>query len=290
MDLRAVDHAQRCRLLEAETARVASWLRSLATRDLDGPAIGDWSIREVIAHLVVVADFYAGNVERGAAGDCAPPPGRPPAGSMRGASAAAGVLAGATATATATSADPLGAFEQSAERLNVQLSGLSEDQLDLPGYHPGGLLPLNRFLLLRAKELCVHEWDMRAPNDASARISELGVAAVLQIIDENIASGSLRWAYRPDAGVAAPLHVAVELDDPVRWSAAFTVTADSVDMHDADEPPTSGPADATIAGDAEAFVRVVYGRLDPDTAAENGALTFDPPELAGRFGRWFTGI
>ncbi len=285
MVFRAVDHAQRCRLLEDETARVASWLRSRTTGELDAPAVGDWSIREVVAHLVVVADFYAGNVERGALGDSAAPPGRPPAGSMRGASAAAGVLAGAAATAAATSEDPLGAFEQSAKRLNAQLTGLNQDQLDLPGYHPGGLLPLNRFLLLRAKELCVHEWDMRAPNDASARISELGVAAVLRIIDENIASGSLRWAYLPDAGVAEPLHVGVELDDPVRWSAAFTVTADSIDMHNNARTP-----DATITGDAEAFVRVVYGRLDPDIAVENGALSFDPPDLAGRFGRWFNGI
>ncbi len=287
MDLRVVDHAERCRLLDDETDRVAAWLRSLTTAELDGPAVGDWSIRDVVAHLVVVAEFYAGNVERGAAGDPAPPPGRPAAGSMRGASAAAGVLAGAVAAAAATSEDPLGAFEDSARRLGARLAGLSEDQLDLPGYHPGGLLPLNRFLLLRAKELCVHEWDMRAPTDPAARISELGVAAVLQIIDENIASGSLRWAYRTDASVIEPLHVAVELDDPVPWRAHFTVTADSIEMH---ETSLTWIPNATITGGAEAFVRVVYGRLDPDIAISNGVLTFDPPELAGRFGQWFNGI
>ncbi len=272
---------------------MAAWLRCLSPTELDGPAVGDWTIRDVIAHLVVVADFYAGNIERGVAGDIEAPEGRPRAGSMRGAGAAAGVLAGATAVAASTADDPLGAFDRSAARLSTRLAGLTDEQLDLPGYHPGGLLPVNRFMLLRAKELCVHEWDVRAPSDPTSRISDLGVAAVLQIIDENIASGSLRWAYRPDPTVTSPLRVSVELDQPVAWRAMFTITDDSVDMDPPfpalDDQPTAG-VDATITGDAEAFVRVVYGRLDAGEAHSGGTLVFDPPELATRFGRWFTGI
>ncbi|MCC6435606.1 MAG: maleylpyruvate isomerase N-terminal domain-containing protein [Acidimicrobiales bacterium] len=290
MDLRAADHAERCRLLAAETARVGAWLRSLEPADLDGPAVGDWTRRDVVAHLVVVANFYAGNIERGAAGDVAAPEGRPPAGSMRGATAAAGVRSGAAAVAASTADDPLGAFDRSATRLGSRLADLSEEQLDLPGYHPGGLLPLNRFLFLRAKELCVHEWDLRAPTEPDARISDLGVAAVLQIIDENIASGSLRWAYRPDPTVEGPLHVAVSLDHPVRWRAGFTVTGDSVDMDPTGGQGPDAAVDATITGDAEVFVRVVYGRADPTVAHAEGTLVFDPPSLAARFGSWFTGI
>ena len=196
---------------------------------------------------MVVAKFYAGNIERGVAGDCAAPAGRPAAGSMSGAKAAAGVLAGATAVAASTVDDPIGAFERSAARLSAQFAALT-DALDLPGYHPGGLLPVNRFMLLRAKERCVHEWDMRAPTDPGARISELGVAAVLLIIDENIASGSLRWAYGADPAVVAPLRVAVTLDDPVPWRARFTVTSDSIELDGQVLDDSAGAVDATITG------------------------------------------
>lgn len=290
MDLLAAGHRERCRLLDAETERVASWLRSLAPSALDGPAVGEWTIREVIAHLVVVANFYAGNIERGVAGDCAAPPGRPAAGSMSGAKAAAGVLAGAAAVAASTVDDPIGAFERSAARLSAQLAALTDAQLDLPGYHPGGLLPVNRFMLLRAKEFCVHEWDMRAPTDPGACISELGVASVLHIIDENIASGSLRWAYGSDSRVVDPLRVAVTLDGPVSWQARLTVTADSIELDSPAPAGTPVAVDATITGRAESFVRFVYGRLDPTRAGAEGLLRFDPLSLADRMAGWFTGI
>lgn len=297
MDLTDDGHAERCRLLDAETARIGAWLRALDPAALDGPAVGDWTIRDVVAHLVGVSDFYARNIERGAAGDPSPPQGRPPAGSMRGALAAAGVRSGAATMAAATVEDPIGAFERSAAKLGARLRELTPAQLNLPGYHPGGLLPLNRFLLLRAKELCVHEWDMRAPTEPDARICDFGVAAVLHIIDENIASGSLRWAYQPDPDVRAPLRVAVSFDRPVTWRAAFTVTDDSVDMQPPGEPWRS-PPDATVTGDAEAFVRLVYGRLGaatgngagPGPVADADRIRFDPPSLGERFGRWFTGI
>jgi len=285
MDLLALSHLERCDLLDGETARVTAWLRSLDPGALDGPAIGDWTIRQVVAHLVGVAEFYAGNVERGAAGDIEPPKGRPPAGSMRGASAAAGVAAGAAALAEATAADPIGAFERSAAALAERLRSLGPDQLDLPGYHPGGLLPLNRFLLLRAKELCVHDWDLRAPTDPSARISDLGVAAVLLIIDERIASGSLRWAYQPDAAVDEPVRIHVRLDGGA-WDRVVTVDHDTVEI----EPETSGGAapSGRVSGEGEAFVRLVYGRAG--TSGTLAGLEVEPASLAPRLTRWFGGI
>jgi hypothetical protein len=47
---------------------------------------------------------------------------------------------------------------------------------------------------------------------------------------------------------------------------------------------------ATIRGDAEAFVRVVYGRLDPTSARADGVLEIEPASLADDLRRWFTGI
>ncbi|MEZ5237269.1 MAG: maleylpyruvate isomerase N-terminal domain-containing protein [Acidimicrobiales bacterium] len=290
MDLAQLDHAERCRLLDEETARVSAWLHGLGPAALDRPAHGDWPAREVIAHLVTVADFYAGNIERGVTGDHEAPPGRPAAGSMRGASTAPVVRKGAAAVAAATADDPLGAFDRSAARLSERLHALGPDQLDLPGYHPGGLLPLNRFLLLRAKELCVHEWDLRAPTDPAARISPFGVAAVLLIIDESIASGSLRWAYQPDPTVSAPLRVRASLDGAVRWQGRFTVTTDSIDMDPSGTLDDGAPADVTVEGDAEAFVRLVYGRLAPSPAGDVAGLRFDPAAVAPRAAGWFTGI
>ena len=84
--------AERLDVLTAESARLDRYVRSLSPEALGRPsACAEWQIQDVVAHLVGVAEFYAGTVVRGLAGEIAPPPGRAPAGASTGATAAEGI-------------------------------------------------------------------------------------------------------------------------------------------------------------------------------------------------------
>jgi uncharacterized protein (TIGR03083 family) len=70
-------------VLREETERITAYLADLPAEAWTQPTACDaWQVQDVVAHLVGVAEFYAGNVTRGLQGDTEPPAGRPPAGSI----------------------------------------------------------------------------------------------------------------------------------------------------------------------------------------------------------------
>src|SRR5262245_41378186 len=84
--------AERVQLLQAESERIKQYLHSLSPAALSqASACAQWQVQDVIAHLIGVAETYAGNLARGLQGDTAPPAGRLPAGQNNAASSAAGI-------------------------------------------------------------------------------------------------------------------------------------------------------------------------------------------------------
>ena len=70
--------AENVALLHAEAERITNYLTHLPAEAWTQPSTcGAWQVRDVVAHLVGVAEFYAGNITRGLEGDTAPPQGRP---------------------------------------------------------------------------------------------------------------------------------------------------------------------------------------------------------------------
>src|SRR5215471_7844499 len=73
--------ADRITLLQEESARIKQYLHTLPPDVWDRPsACTQWQVRDVVAHLVQVAEVYADHVARGIQGDHSPPPGGLPAG------------------------------------------------------------------------------------------------------------------------------------------------------------------------------------------------------------------
>jgi uncharacterized protein (TIGR03083 family) len=112
-----------------------------------------------------------------------------------------------------------------------------------------------RLLGMRLAESAVHTWDIRVMGDASAVIAP---DAVDDMIDH---LGDLaRWSGKADGG---PMEVEIVTTDPIRF---FRLSVgDSVQI----TPSTSEHATATLRMPAEAFVRLVYGRLDPEHTPES---------------------
>src|SRR5262245_28701397 len=198
--------AERLNVLTGESRRLQQYFEGLSTETWMKPsACTEWQVQDVVAHLVGVAEFYAGTVARGVQGDTAPPAGRPPAGAGTGASAAEGIAQRSIAARKTLGDRLLATFAATGDHLNRTLAGLALSDRQRPCYHPGGIVAAENFIELRLKELGVHEWDIRAALEADAHLSPATFPAILATISESIASGSLRWAFWAGPVPATPL-------------------------------------------------------------------------------------
>jgi uncharacterized protein (TIGR03083 family) len=102
---------------------------------------------------------------------------------------------------------------------------------------------------LRLGEHVLHTWDVEVPFDPAATLSSEAANAIL----DNLQFVAARAA-KPNGIVR---DITVRTSDPVR-TFTLALKGDSAEL---DETPLDGAVDLEIP--AEAFVRLVYGRLDP---------------------------
>ena len=275
-------------VLREETERITTYLADLLAESWTQPTACDaWQVRDVVAHLVGVAEFYAGNVTRGLQGDTAPPAGRPPAGSVTAAMSADGVAMRAIAEREKLGDRLLEQFRAANAHLIEVLGALNPDTQTVLCYHPGGMTQAQQFIDLRLKELAVHEWDLRSRLEPSVSLSTACLPAIIRLIDGSVASGSLRWGFRPGEPQAEPVRYRFEVTEPVPYQIDLIVTDDAVQQ----EIGTDASADVIFRCDTETFVLLVYGRLALDRALQDGRITAEGEGTrAGAFAQWFKGI
>jgi hypothetical protein len=117
---------------------------------------------------------------------------------------------------------------------------------------------------LRLNEHTFHTWDIAVMLDAAARLPEDATALVV----DNLALIA-RFTGRADGQART---IAVSTTDPGR-AVALRLKADGVEVGDGE---AGQPPDLELP--AEAFCRLVYGRLDPD---HTPAFTGDPALVSG---------
>ncbi len=261
--------AERVSIMRHEIDRLAARLSALSPDRLDQPAIGDWTVREVVAHMAVVPEFYTDGVVRGAAGDTGGAGHPTAAGTGRGEIAAEGIRKGAVALAR-KSDDVIGRFRRSAEALADALSG-DEADLGYPCFHPGGLVPANRFLVLFLKELGLHEWDMFEALEPPCVMSRWGADAAFQALEEEIASGSLRWVTDPGRSPGA-VTIRVTTTGAVVGERDLILEPDKTRLVAVDEGRT---VDGRLRVDAADFTLGCSGRLDLAAAVADGRAEGD---------------
>jgi uncharacterized protein (TIGR03083 family) len=244
-------------------------------------------VQDVVAHLIGVAEFYAGTIARGLQGETSTVGGRSPAGTGTGASAAEGIAQRSIAARKSLGEKLLATFAASSDHLNQTLAALTPAQRQQPCYHPGGIVAAENFIELRLKELGVHEWDIRAALEPEAHLSPASIPAILATISESIASGSLRWAFWSGPTPATPVRYRFVIAGPGPSKPDVLIDGQAIRM---DAAGAAAP-DVTFHCDTETYILLVYGRLNLDTALTSGRLRVaGDPQLATAFGQWFRGI
>jgi uncharacterized protein (TIGR03083 family) len=225
--------------------RLASVIGGLADDDFAEPSYDDdWNLGQVASHLGSGAEIFTLVVDAGLQGEPAPGGDRfSPIWEVWNAKSPAAQ----GRDAVTADAGFLAAVDDLSD--DVQASW----EMDLFGARRA----LDGLLQMRLGEHALHTWDIEVAGDPTAIVPDAEAALVL--------NGLGFLAGRASQGVAEPVTINVTTSAPNRQF-ILALTADGASLSATAEGAAEGAADATATLEipAEAFVRLIYGRLDPD--------------------------
>ena len=225
--------------LRASHDRFRSLVADLEASDLAGPSYdSEWTLADVASHIGSGAEIFALFLEAGLRG--VEPPGveamHPIWDTWNARSSVARrdeCLVSDDALVDAFEATT----EAEREKFRMGVFGMDLDLAGLAG--------------LRLSEAAVHTWDVAVALDPTATVDAEAVRLLLD--------GLAQTAARTAGPTSDPFTVLVLTSDP---DGAFLVSAG--DRLAIGAAATNTPADGTVTLPAEAYLRLVYGRLDPE--------------------------
>jgi uncharacterized protein (TIGR03083 family) len=226
----------------ASHQRLATIVGSLSPEEIAGPSYAtEWSVAQVLSHLGSGAQIFTLFLQAGLRGEPAPAP---------------------------TEFQPIwerwnakSAAEQAADALIAdreflqQLEAIEPDErqrwhLEMFGGDQG----LSDLLRLRVGEHALHTWDVAVTRDPKATVADDATVLLIDGLDQLVAR-----AGRP---TEQPWRVLISTESPVRQ---FQLDADTEGMTLRAVARSGGSeGDRTLSLPAEALIRLIYGRLDPD--------------------------
>ena len=258
-------------IVQTEADSLAQFLDTLSADDWRRPSACDlWTIRDVVAHLIWAADFYADTVSRGMRGDISRPADRPPGDAPEPASMPEYFNQHAIRMRDRLGAALMPTFRSSCRTLSSVMLGLSPQQWDMPCaffQHRGGTQPAKAFLFLIIQELVIHGWDMRSRFDATATLRTESLPPLMERIPHRTGFATFpidteRWPW-----------VRYRFDLAADRAPSYDVIVDSGTARM--EPSGQEPAEVTLHCDQATFALLMYKRLTLDPAVAQGRVTIE---------------
>ncbi len=217
--------------------RLTSLVQPLTPKQLRGPSYHDWTIAQVLGHLGSQAELFMGWLT--AALEGTEPPGRE---SMQPVWDAWNARSPAEQAADSITYN---------ERLVQRFERLTDDQLARMHLNLFGMeLDAVGLSRIRLAEHAVHTWDVAVALDPTARVAPDAVALLIDTL------GFIANRVGKPQGKEFRLHVRTsgpERDFSLR-------VGDEVELTEWEDDA----ADGELWIPAESFLRLIYGRLDPD--------------------------
>lgn len=270
-------------IVHTEADALAQFLDTLSADEWQRPSACElWTIRDVVAHLVWVADFYTDTVSRGMHGDISLPADRPPGDAPDPAAMPAYFDQHAIRVRDRVGAALLPIFRASYGALSNLMGGLSPQQWAMPCaffQHRGGTQPAHAFLFLVIQELVIHGWDIRSRFVEAATLAAASLPPLMERIPKR--SG---FAMFPIDAARWPLvryQFALGAESALRYD--LIVEGGKTRM----EPSGQGSADVTLSCDQATFALMMYKRLTLDPTVAQGRVTVEgDPALVAVLDQW----
>ncbi len=272
------------RVGRSEAEQLTQYLHTLPPMAWEQPsACADWTVGDVVAHLIMMAELFLDTIPRGLQGDCTPLTGFPAAG-VSTAARNAFITQHTMALRQRLGRHVLATFSARFTALHQLLTGIDVQEWDTRCYHLLGLLPVRAALNAQVTELAMHGWDIRSRFDPAASLSTESLTVFMRLIPGFVLP---RMAFRPGTRLPAPIRYRWEVTGRV------SLTHDVVVEGDACRVETAGDAvpQATLRCDPETYVLLTYGRRTPEIAMASGHLALEgEPGMVAAFCQWFQGV
>jgi uncharacterized protein (TIGR03083 family) len=233
--------------------RLVALVEPLTDEQLTGRAYpSDWSVAQVLSHLGSSAEIFTRYLEAGLAGE--ETPGRE-------------VFSAIWDAWNAKEPPEQARDAVKADRLLVErLEGLDPThRAEFRATLFAGEVDVDGLAQLRINEHALHSWDIAVVLDPAATVAPDAVEVVVDHLDRIVG-----WTAKPrESGDV----VHVVTTSPAREFSLSLVDPVTLD------PTVTTPGTARLEIPAEAFVRLVYGRLDPDHTPELSVTGLDLDDL-----------
>jgi uncharacterized protein (TIGR03083 family) len=236
-------------LARAETAAIIAELRDGGEAAWNAPtSCQGWVARDVVVHLIGAAQLFPAITR--AALEGTPAPSVDPADHE----------ARLAPLRQRSRDDLLAELERSGAEYASYLEGLDAGALSRPVTMPYVTLPAWQFDGIWLNELAVHHWDLRAPRDPGAQVNPRTLPVLVPLH-----AGAL-----PLLAIGEKTDGAWQLDVSEPANGPFTVRVQ--DGQVTAQPGAASNADARLTLDGDAFLRLIWGRLDLAAAIDSGRV------------------
>ncbi len=269
----------RVKIAIAESERLKHYLGSLPPESWNKPsACEGWQVRDVVAHLALVAEAYTERIHQSLT-----PEGQPAAGPVSAASFAEGNAQRAISRRETVGDQVFSDFIKINDQLNQLMATLGPPDWDKPHYYASlGTVPMRYRPDLWISELAMHGWDIRSELEPVAHLSNECLPVMMDVVPGQLE----RFIFRPGPRVLAPIRYRWELTGTGARNYDIAVEGDKARV----EPAGTGEAHVTFHCDTETFVLIALGRLTIDTAIADRLTIQGDHSLAPDFQRWFPGM
>ena len=277
-------------VLQSEFERLKQYLVALPADAWTKPsACALWEVRDVVAHLIGVADFYTDCITRGLRGDTSTPEGRLEPHLLNTASQEERrQRATVGAQRTIANRERLGnallnVFCTTGDQFNHLVARLSPHEWNIPCYHARGMLPVRSLVSGMVFERAIHGWDIRSVLEPTAHLSP----EALTIMPDHVAA-CLHWFFLPDARLSTPIQYRFALTGALRRQWDMVVDGDTAHIGPAAD---ATPANATFSCEVETFALLMCGRIGFDAAlGDQRIIPTGDTAAAQAFKQWFQGV
>jgi uncharacterized protein (TIGR03083 family) len=278
--------AECVKVLQTDFERLKQYLTALPQDAWTKPsACALWEVRDVVAHLIFLANYYTDWITRGLRGDTSTPEGRPEPGSYNTLSQEERQqMATAAAQRMIAFRESLGQelldmFGKTGDHFNHLVARLSPHEWDTPCYDAWGILPVRSLVSGMVFERAIHGWDIRSALEPSAHLSPEALTVMPAHFAEHL------HRFLPGA----------KLPTPIRYRFAFTGTLNStwdivVEGDTAHMAPATDatPANATFSCERETFALLMCGRIGFDAAlGDKRVIPTGDMAVVQEFKKWF---
>ena len=170
------------RVGHSEAEQLTQYLHTLPAEAWRQPsACAGWTVGDVVAHLIMVAELFLYTIPRGLQGELSPLEGFPAAGTYVTARNAF-IPQSAIALRTRLGDQLLPTFMARFEALDQVLTSLGPQDWAKQCHHLLGILPVRAALNAQLTELAMHGWDMRSRFDSAAHLSAESLGVFMRLI------------------------------------------------------------------------------------------------------------